>query len=73
MPAASESRPQSPVPTGDTEVDSLLDELRALDDAPVSSHGATYSALHEGLLAALNAEGNTPPHAPAPGPAKDAR
>lgn len=73
MPEASDPRPQPPVPTGDSAVDSLLEELSALDYTPVSTHGAMYADLHEGLLAALNADGNTPPDAPVPGPAKDAR
>lgn len=42
--------------TGDPAVDAALSALEAVPGLPVSGHHAVYTALHDSLLAELNAE-----------------
>ncbi|MFJ4208301.1 hypothetical protein ACIPY2_07575 [Paenarthrobacter sp. NPDC089675] len=56
-----------PVPveaTGDTPVDRALGLLDGIGDLAVSGHAERYSALHDSLLEALDAEPGLPPAAP---------
>ena len=58
--------PQTPVPTHDDAVDSLLDALAPLEGQPVAGHAAVYRELHDALLTELNTE----PQAPSPATAQ---
>jgi hypothetical protein len=48
------SNSAEPVRTGVAEVDSALESLAALDEAPVEQHPAVFEAAHERLRRALD-------------------
>lgn len=48
--------PEAGAPTADPAVDAALEPLGTLADLPVAGHHSVYAALHEGLLAELNAD-----------------
>lgn len=48
--------PEAGAQTADPAVNAALAPLATLADTPVSGHHAVYTALHDGLLAELNAE-----------------
>jgi len=51
--------------TGQTQVDSVLESLRGLDELPVEQHVAVFEAAHTGLREALSgaADGAAPSRA----------
>ncbi|WP_347110659.1 hypothetical protein AAHB33_07845 [Paenarthrobacter sp. S56] len=51
-------------PTRDAAVDRALELLDGVRDVPVEGHAELYSALHNSLLEALDAEPGLPPAAP---------
>jgi hypothetical protein len=59
--------PEAPAATGDEPVDAALLRLREVSLVPVSGHSDVYAELHESLLAALNAEPDSPARPIAPG------
>ena len=59
--------PEAPAATGDEPVDAALLRLREISLDPVTGHSEVYAELHDSLLAALNAEPDSPAHAMALG------
>ncbi|MFJ4170482.1 hypothetical protein ACIPY3_13310 [Paenarthrobacter sp. NPDC089714] len=57
------SWPGPAAPTGETAVDRTLELLNAVPGTPVSEHADVYTALHDSLLEALDAEPGLPPAA----------
>jgi hypothetical protein len=55
--------PEALDPTGDAPVDRALSLLEGVQGAPVADHTGLYSALHDSLLEALDAEPGLPPAA----------
>jgi hypothetical protein len=53
--------PAVPDSTDDATVDRALDILSGVPDAPVADHAGIYSAVHDFLLEALDAEPGLPP------------
>lgn len=54
--AAAGSWPSAPVTTADPAVDAALAAVSAVPALPTTEHLAVYTALHDSLLAQLNAD-----------------
>ncbi|MFF1830930.1 hypothetical protein [Paenarthrobacter sp. NPDC058040] len=55
--------PGATLPSGEAAVDRVLDLLSGVPDIPVSEHAGLYTAVHDSLLEALDAEPGLPPAA----------
>lgn len=53
-------------PSGEAAVDRALELLSGVPDLPVSAHAELYTAVHDALLEALDAEPGLPPAASRP-------
>ncbi|MFJ4028490.1 hypothetical protein ACIPWF_14035 [Paenarthrobacter sp. NPDC089989] len=57
--------PGPAAPSGEAAVDRTLELLNAVSGTPVSEHADLYTAVHDSLLEALDAEPGLPPVAAA--------
>lgn len=58
--------PGAAPPSGEAAVDRVLDLLSGVPNVPVSEHAEVYTAVHDSLLEALDAEPGLPPAATRP-------